>query len=173
MLPSRLSRLLSLPPKPFLPPRPLRAHHHQQRPFTSTTTTSSSSSSSSSSRGGGVGGQQRLLLTLASPSDCCMHRRPVFSVSLPSAEGQMEVTNGHVPLVARLRPGEVPQDDSGCSTAEILAVEMVPTDLLDKEAAAQQLQQLLQQAAAASDQWTKTKALLGQDLLSSVMRAAP
>lgn len=54
-----------------------------------------------------------------------------------------------------------PQDDSGCCTAEVVGVEMVPSSLLDKEAAVQQLQQLLQEGAAASDSWTKAKTLLG------------
>lgn len=54
-----------------------------------------------------------------------------------------------------------PKDDSNCSTAEVLGVEIVPSSTLSKETAAQELQQLLQHAAAAGDQWTKAKALLG------------
>ncbi|XP_026190854.1 uncharacterized protein LOC34621627 [Cyclospora cayetanensis] len=141
-------------------------------------------------------GANKLLLTLASPTECYLHKAPIVSVTVPGAEGDMTVTNHHSPLVARLKGGEVcvreregadakrffvsdgflfitpPQDDSGCSLAEVLGVEMVPTSMLDREAAAQELQQLLQQAAGAGDQWTKAKALLGQDLLASVMRAA-
>ncbi|KAL8453992.1 hypothetical protein Emag_001564 [Eimeria magna] len=66
----------------------------------------------------------------------------------------------------------MPQDDRNCGSLEVLGVEVLPSHLLDKEAAAQQLQQLLQAAAAAHDPWTKAKALLGQDLLGAVMRAA-
>lgn len=138
-----------------------------------------------------------LLLTLACPTECYMFRVPVASVSVPGSEGDMTLTNHHSSLVARLKAGEVlvrekdaaepkrfflsdgfvfvnaPQDDSNCTTAEVLGVELIPSSMLDKEAAAQQLQQLLQQAAASGDQWTKAKALLGQDLLGSVIRAAP
>ncbi|KAL8433949.1 hypothetical protein ACSSS7_003472 [Eimeria intestinalis] len=55
----------------------------------------------------------------------------------------------------------LPQDDRNCGVLEVLGVEVLPSHLLDKEAAAQQLQQLLQAAAAAHDPWTKAKALLG------------
>lgn len=108
------------------------------------------------------------------------------------------MTNGHSQTVARLKAGEVivrkgdsgddierfflsdgfvlfkgPEDDSGCCTAEVLGVEVVPVSLLDKESAAAALQELLQQGAGASDEWTKARTLLGQELLASVIRAAP
>ncbi|CBZ54251.1 putative ATP synthase [Neospora caninum Liverpool] len=66
-----------------------------------------------------------------------------------------------------------PEDDSGCCTAEVLGVEIVPVNMLDKESAATALQELLQQGAGATDEWTKARTLLGQELLSSVIRAAP
>ncbi|KAL8448057.1 hypothetical protein Emed_004056 [Eimeria media] len=154
----------------------------------------SSMSSSSSSSSSGV--KNKLLLTLASPTESYFLRAPVLSVSVPGSEGQMTITNNHSALVARLKAGEIliyekegtppkrfflsdgfafvntPQDDRNCGVVEVLGVEVLPSHLLDKEAAAQQLQQLLQAAAAAHDPWTKAKALLGQDLLGAVMRAA-
>ena len=51
--------------------------------------------------------KQQLLLTLASPSECCMHRTPVISVSLPGAEGEMCITNYHSPIITRLKPGQL------------------------------------------------------------------
>ncbi|KAL8274371.1 hypothetical protein Esti_001693 [Eimeria stiedai] len=159
----------------------------QRRVFSSMSSMSSSSSS---------GVKNKLLLTLASPTEAYFLRAPVLSVSVPGSEGQMTITNNHSALVARLKAGEVlvyekegapprryflsdgfafvntPKDDRNCGVLEVLGVEVLPSHLLDKEAAAQQLQQLLQAAAAAQDPWTKAKALLGQDLLGAVMRAA-
>ncbi|PHJ24515.1 atp synthase [Cystoisospora suis] len=142
--------------------------------------------------------KNQLLLTLSSPSESIFVRSPIRSVTVPGSEGAMTLTNGHSQTVARLKAGEVivrkvdsgdevekfflsdgfvifksPDDDSGCCTAEVLGVEVVPVNLLDKESATAALQELLQQGAGAADEWTKARTLLGQELLSSVIRAAP
>ncbi|EPR62177.1 putative ATP synthase [Toxoplasma gondii TgCatPRC2] len=142
--------------------------------------------------------KNQLLLTLSSPSEAIYVRTPVRSVTVPGSEGAMTMTNGHSQTVARLKAGEIivrkgetgdeverfflsdgfvlfksPEDDSGCCTAEVLGVEVVPVSMLDKESAATALQELLQQGAGATDEWTKARTLLGQELLSSVIRAAP
>ncbi|OEH79856.1 ATP synthase [Cyclospora cayetanensis] len=106
--------------------------------------------SSVASGSGGI--KNKLLLTLASPTECYLHKAPIVSVTVPGAEGDMTVTNHHSPLVARLKGGEVcvreregadakrffvsdgflfitpPQDDSGCSLAEVLGVEMTAVE---------------------------------------------
>lgn len=53
------------------------------------------------------GVRDKLLLTLASPSECFFNKTPVFSVSVPGAEGTMTLTNFHQPIISRLKAGQV------------------------------------------------------------------
>eukprot|EP00922_Rhytidocystis_sp_ex-Travisia-forbesii_P053445 GHVS01079241.1.p1 GENE.GHVS01079241.1~~GHVS01079241.1.p1 ORF type:complete len:157 (+),score=32.60 GHVS01079241.1:193-663(+) len=136
----------------------------------------------------------KLLLTLCSPAEAIYVRAPVESVTLPGSEGAFTITNNHSQTVAQLRNGVVtvrqegndpkefflsdgflfyksPRDDSGCCTAEVVAVEVVGCALLDKEKAVQTMQEQLQQAVGTSA-WDKAKAQLGQELCTAVIRAA-
>merc|ERR1712224_261166 len=103
----------------------------------------------------------RLLLTMGSPTESIYKLKPVDSVTIPGAEGDMTLGNHHSQVVSMLKPGVItvreggnkedyfvsdgfaflnaPSDDSGCCTAEISGVELVPIAALDKDRAQQVL----------------------------------
>merc|ERR1719181_247309 len=134
----------------------------------------------------------RLLLTLASPGECVYLKKPVDSVTVPGTEGTFTVTNNHSLIISQLKAGVItvadgaekkdyfisdgfmffnhPTDGSGCCTAEVSAVECVPTSALDKDRAAQVLTELL--AAPKDTEWDRTKAQLGAALVNQVIKAA-
>merc|ERR1719222_752647 len=138
------------------------------------------------------GVQNRLLLTLASPDEAIMIRKAVDSVTLPGTEGTFTLTNNHSLIVSQLKAGVItvrdgaenkdyfisdgflfynhPTDGSGCCTAEVSGVEIVPTSALDKDRAAQVLTELM--AAPKDTEWDKTKAQLGAALINQVIKAA-
>merc|ERR1712232_1458211 len=134
----------------------------------------------------------RLLLSLCSPSESIYLRKPVDSVTVPGTEGTFTVTNNHSVIVSQLKPGVItvregatnkdyfisddylffnhPTDGSGCCTAEVSGVEIVPTSALDKERATAVLAELM--AAPKDTEWDKTKAQLGAALINQVIKAA-
>ena len=134
----------------------------------------------------------RLLLTLGSPRETIYLNKPVDSVTVPGAEGTFTLTNNHSLVVSLLKAGVItvregtntseyfisdgfvffnnPKDGSGCSTAEIAGVEVVPTAALDKDRAAQMISEL--NASAKDTEWSKVKAQLGTNLLNQVIKAA-
>merc|ERR1719432_435190 len=138
------------------------------------------------------GVQNRLLLTLASPDEAIMIRKAVDSVTLPGTEGTFTVTNNHSLIVSQLKAGVItvrdgteskdyfisdgflffnhPTDGSGCCSAEVSAVELVPTSALDKDRATQVLSELL--AAPKDTEWDRTRAQLGAALVNQVIKAA-
>jgi len=142
------------------------------------------------SSGGSV--TNRLLLSLNSPSEAVCVKKPVDSVTVPGAEGTFTVTNNHSLIVSQLKAGVItvrdgaevkdyfvsdgylffnhPVDGSGCCTAEVSAVELVPTSALDKDRAAQVLSELM--AAPKDTEWDRTKAQLGAALVNQVIKAA-
>merc|ERR1711924_285165 len=63
-----------------------------------------------------------------------------------------------------------PTDGSGCCTAEVSAVELVPTSALDKERATAVLSELM--AAPKDTEWDRTRAALGAALCNQVIKAA-
>merc|ERR1711862_133584 len=103
---------------------------------------------------GASGVSNRLLLTMASPHEAVYVKKAVDSVTVPGAEGTFTVTNNHSLIVSQLRAGVItvrdgqeakdyfisdgflffnhPTDGSGCCTAELSALECVPTSALDK-----------------------------------------
>merc|ERR1719414_2833407 len=107
----------------------------------------------------------RLLLSMGSPSDSIYARKPVDSVTVPGTEGTFTLTNNHSLIVSQLKAGVItvrdgsdqkdffisdgfvfynhPTDGSGSCTAEISAVEVVPTSILDKDRATQVLAELM------------------------------
>merc|ERR1712166_1128744 len=63
-----------------------------------------------------------------------------------------------------------PTDGTGCCTAEVTAVELVPTSALDKDRAAQVLSEVL--AAPKDTEWDRAKSQLGAALVNQVIKAA-
>eukprot|EP00930_Biecheleria_cincta_P042690 TRINITY_DN2937_c1_g1_i1.p1 TRINITY_DN2937_c1_g1~~TRINITY_DN2937_c1_g1_i1.p1 ORF type:complete len:157 (+),score=44.02 TRINITY_DN2937_c1_g1_i1:63-533(+) len=138
------------------------------------------------------GASNRLLLTLSSPGEAIYVNKPVDSVTVPGTEGVFTVTNNHSLIVSQLKAGVIqvrdgaeskdyfisdgflffnhPTDASGCCTAEISGVEVVPTSSLDKDRAAQVLSELM--AAPKDTEWDRTKAQLGAALVNQVIKAA-
>merc|ERR1712228_625840 len=106
--------------------------------------------------------------------------------------GVFTVTNNHSLIVSQLKAGTIqvkdgsenkdyfisdgflffnhPTDSSGCCTAEISGVELVPTSALDKDRAAQVLSELM--AAPKDTEWDRSKAQLGTALVNQVIKAA-
>merc|ERR1712125_209605 len=139
-----------------------------------------------------AGVSNRLLLTMTSPGEAVYLKKAVDSVTVPGTEGTFTVTNNHSLIVSQLKPGVItvregatnkdyfisdgylffnhPTDGSGCCTAEVSGVELVPTSALDKDRAAQVLSELL--AAPKDTEWDRTKAQLGAALVNQVIKAA-
>merc|ERR1712151_1139004 len=111
-------------------------------------------------------------------------KKPIDSVTVPGTEGTFTLTNNHSLIVSQLKAGVItvregqeskdyfisdgflfynqPTDGSGCCTAEVSGVEIVPTSSLDKEWATQVLSELL--AAPKDTEWDKAKSQLGAAL---------
>merc|ERR1719389_506223 len=138
-----------------------------------------------------AGVTNRMLLTMSSPAEAIYMKKPVDSVTLPGTEGTFTVTNNHSLIVSQLKAGVItvregatnkdyfisdgylffnhPTDGSGCCTAEVSGVEIVPTSALDKERATGLLSELL--AAPKDTEWDRTKAQLGAALINQVIKA--
>merc|ERR1711933_646079 len=139
-----------------------------------------------------AGVTNRLLLTMGSPSESILFKRAVDSVTVPGTEGTFTVTNNHSLIVSQLKAGVItvrdgqeskdffisdgflffnhPTDGSGCCTAEVSGVELVPTSALDKDRAAQVLSEVL--AAPKDTEWDRVKSQLGAALVGQVVKAA-
>lgn len=139
-----------------------------------------------------TGVTNRLLLTLTSPGEAICIKKPVDSVTVPGTEGVFTVTNNHSLIVSQLKAGVInvrdgsdtkdyfisdgflffnhPTDGSGCCTAEVAGVEIVPTSALDKDRAAQVLSELM--ASPKDTEWDRAKAQLGAALVNQVIKAA-
>mmetsp|Transcript_102179 Transcript_102179/g.257373 ORF Transcript_102179/g.257373 Transcript_102179/m.257373 type:complete len:155 (-) Transcript_102179:65-529(-) len=139
-----------------------------------------------------AGVQNRLLLSLCSPAEAVCVKKPIDSVTVPGTEGTFTVTNNHSLIVSQLKAGVItvrdgqeskdyfisdgflffnhPTDGSGCCTAEVSAVELVPTSALDKDRASQVLSELM--AAPKDTEWDRTRAALGAALVNQVIKAA-
>eukprot|EP00408_Alexandrium_pacificum_P062853 CAMPEP_0171168704 /NCGR_PEP_ID=MMETSP0790-20130122/7843_1 /TAXON_ID=2925 /ORGANISM="Alexandrium catenella, Strain OF101" /LENGTH=155 /DNA_ID=CAMNT_0011633543 /DNA_START=129 /DNA_END=596 /DNA_ORIENTATION=- len=134
----------------------------------------------------------RLMLSMTSPAEAIFVKKPVDSVTVPGTEGTFTITNNHSLIVSQLKAGVItvrdgteskdyfisdgflffnhPTDSSGCCTADISAVELVPTSALDKDRATQVLSELL--AAPKDTEWDRTKSQLGAALVNQVLKAA-
>merc|ERR1712039_525203 len=134
----------------------------------------------------------RMLLSMGSPDEAIYMKKAVDSVTVPGTEGTFTLTNNHSLIVSQLKAGVItvrdgteskdffisdgflfynhPTDGSGSCTAEISAVEVVPTSALDKDRATQVLSELL--AAPKDTEWDRTKAQLGSALVNQVIKAA-
>merc|ERR1712183_834949 len=130
--------------------------------------------------------------TMTSPSEAVYLKKAVDSVTVPGTEGTFTVTNNHSLIVSQLKAGVItvregtdnkdyfisdgflffnhPTDGSGCCTAEVSAVELVPTSALDKERATQVLAELM--AAPKDTEWDRAKAQLGSAMIQQIVKAA-
>merc|ERR1719213_982321 len=139
-----------------------------------------------------AGVTNRHLLTIASPNEAFYLKKPIDSLTVPGTEGTFTVTNNHSLVVSQLKSGVMtvgdgpekkdffisdgflffnhPTDGSGCCTAEVSAVECVPTSALDKDRAAQVLSEVL--AAPKDTEWDRVKSQLGAALVNQVIKAA-
>merc|ERR1719284_1842374 len=129
---------------------------------------------------------------MGSPSESIFFKRAVDSVTVPGTEGTFTVTNNHSLIVSQLKAGVITirdgtenkdyfisdgflfynhaTDGSGCCTAEVSAVECVPTSALDKDRAAQVLSEVL--AAPKDTEWDRVRSQLGAALCNQVIKAA-
>ncbi|AFZ79116.1 ATP synthase delta/epsilon chain, putative [Theileria equi strain WA] len=133
-----------------------------------------------------------LQLSLLSSHESFLTKFPIKSVTLPGSEGYFTVTQGHSPLLSTLKPGiiSISAQDSNevtkyfissgffvyrqsdnTNSAEVVGVEIVPLDHLDKERATSVLQEVLAESQNSSDPWAKVKSFLAQDLCSSIIKA--
>lgn len=134
----------------------------------------------------------RLLLSMCSPAEAFLVKKPVDSVTLPGTEGTFTITNNHSLIVSQLKAGVItvrdgqeskdyfisdgflffnqPTDGSGCCTADVTAIELVPTSALDKDRAAAVLSELL--AAPKDTEWDRARVQLGSALVAQVIKAA-
>merc|ERR1719491_1405937 len=139
-----------------------------------------------------AGVTNRLLLSMSSPGEAIYLKKAVDSVTVPGTEGTFTVTNNHSLIVSQLKAGVItvrdgaeskdyfisdgflffnhPTDGSGCCTADVSAVEMVPTSALDRERATTVLSELM--AAPKDNEWERTRAALGAALIQQVIKAA-
>merc|ERR550514_2188396 len=129
---------------------------------------------------------------MGSPDESIYLKKAVDSVTVPGTEGTFTLTNNHSLIVSQLKAGVItvrdgtdakdffisdgylffnhPTDGSGCCTAEVSAVECVPTSALDKERATQVLSEVL--AAPKDTEWDRVKSQLGASLVNQVIKAA-
>lgn len=136
-----------------------------------------------------------LYLTISSASESIFRNQIIKRASFPGTEGYFTVTNNHSPLVTLLRNGIITvefddkehkkffisdgifiykksNDSSNSNNAEVVGVEIVPVEYLDKNKTVHILQQLCATGNASDDKWTKVKTLLGKELCSSILRVA-
>lgn len=113
----------------------------------------------------------------------------VSMVGVPASTGDFGVMPGHIPTVAQLRPGVLTvQREEGQSpekyfvssgfafvhpdsSADISAVECVPLEQLDAEAAKRNQQSYEEKAAAAADDYERAAAQIGAQVCSELTRA--
>jgi len=141
---------------------------------------------------GGPAVQNRLLLTMGSPAEAIYNMKPIDSITVPGAEGTFTMTNNHSLIISQLKAGVItvrhdandvknyfisdgfvffnhPKDDSGCCTAEVSGIEIVPTSALDKDRAVQVLSEL--NAGPKDTEWDRTKIQLGTAMVNQVLKA--
>lgn len=142
-----------------------------------------------------TGKGSNLYLTVSSSSESIFRNKIIKRASFPGTEGYFTVTNNHSPLVTLLRNGIITvefddkeqkkffisdgifiykksNDSNSSNNAEVVGVEIVPLEYLDKNKTVHVLQQLCATGNAANDKWTQVKTLLGKELCSSILRVA-
>uniref|UniRef100_A0A3B0MPJ6 ATP synthase delta chain, mitochondrial n=1 Tax=Theileria annulata TaxID=5874 RepID=A0A3B0MPJ6_THEAN len=133
-----------------------------------------------------------LVFSLLSSHESLYNKVPVKNLTVPGYDGYFTVTPGHSPMLSTLKPGVVSfslkdsnevhkyfissgffvyRQSEDSHTADVMGVEIVPLDQLDKERATSVLQEVLAETQGDSSQWAKVKTFLTQDLCSSVIKA--
>merc|ERR1711937_682184 len=96
----------------------------------------------------------RLLLTLGSPAESIYKNKPVDSVTIPGAEGDMTLGNNHSQVVSMLKPGVITVREGGNKedffVSDGWAFMSAPKDT----------------------EWDKAKVSLGTTLCNAIIRAA-
>ncbi|VWU49481.1 mitochondrial ATP synthase delta subunit, putative [Hepatocystis sp. ex Piliocolobus tephrosceles] len=136
-----------------------------------------------------------LYLTLSSSSESIFNNQPIKRASFPGIEGYFTVTNNHSSLITLLRNGIITvefdekekkeffisdgvfiykksNDNSNSNNAEVVGIEIVPLEYLDKNKTVKVLQQLCAVNDTTDDKWIKIKTMLGKELCSSILRVA-
>ncbi|SOV78323.1 mitochondrial ATP synthase delta subunit, putative [Plasmodium sp. gorilla clade G3] len=136
-----------------------------------------------------------LYLSISSSSESIFRNQIIKRASFPGIEGYFTVTNNHSPLVTLLRNGIITvefddkekkqffisdgifiykksNDNNSSNNAEIVGVEIVPLEYLDKNKTIKVLQEMCAINDATDDKWRKIKTLLGKELCSSILRVA-
>ncbi|UKJ90245.1 ATP synthase delta chain, mitochondrial [Theileria orientalis] len=124
---------------------------------------------------------KELLFSLLSSHESLYTKVPVKNVTLPGYDGYFTVTAGHSPMLSTLKPGVVSfslqdsnevvkyfissgffvykQSDES-HTADVMGVEVVPLDQLDKDRATSVLQEVLTETQGDTSHWAKVKTFL-------------
>ncbi|KAI4838580.1 ATP synthase subunit delta [Plasmodium brasilianum] len=136
-----------------------------------------------------------LYLTISSSSESIFRNQVIKRASFPGIEGYFTITNNHSPLVTLLRNGIITvefdekekkqffisdgifiykksNDSNNGFNAEIVGVEIVPLEYLDKNKTVKVLQQMCAINDATDDKWRQIKTMLGKELCSSILRIA-
>ncbi|KEG02404.1 mitochondrial ATP synthase delta subunit, putative [Plasmodium vinckei vinckei] len=137
-----------------------------------------------------------LYLTISSSSESIFRNQVIKRASVPGIEGYFTITNNHSPLVTLLRNGVITvefdekekkqffisdgifiykksNDNSNNNNAEIVGIEIVPLEYLDKNKTVKVLQQMCAINDTTDDKWRKIKTMMGKELCSSIIRNAP
>mmetsp|Transcript_13962 Transcript_13962/g.50823 ORF Transcript_13962/g.50823 Transcript_13962/m.50823 type:complete len:192 (-) Transcript_13962:1006-1581(-) len=132
---------------------------------------------------------EKLTLNFFKPHGIEFKATEVTSVQIPAAAGDFGVLPGHAPTVAQLRPGVLtvtvtPEDvrkyfvASGYamvhpgSIADICAVEAVPVEQIDPEAARKGLSEAQSALSSAQTDYDKAVASIGVEVFSAMEKAA-
>eukprot|EP01113_Clastostelium_recurvatum_P018814 TRINITY_DN2218_c0_g1_i1.p1 TRINITY_DN2218_c0_g1~~TRINITY_DN2218_c0_g1_i1.p1 ORF type:complete len:195 (+),score=47.09 TRINITY_DN2218_c0_g1_i1:367-951(+) len=121
-----------------------------------------------------------LSLSLVLPSKPLFQDRKVRMVVIPAASGMMGILKNHVPTIAPLKPGVVTIDEGGKQekvfvsggfaivntdkTCQISAIEAVPVDHIDPEAARSGLTHYQGEFARATVEEDKARARIGLEV---------
>jgi len=128
-----------------------------------------------------------LSLSLLLPHKPIFQNRKVRLVVIPAQSGMMGVLKNHVPTIAPLKPGVVTVEESGKQekffvsggfafvnpdkTCQITAVEAVPVDQIDPDAARSGLTHYTQEYAKAQGDEDKAKARIGLEVHQQLVYA--
>eukprot|EP00252_Welwitschia_mirabilis_P009598 TRINITY_DN2225_c0_g1_i1.p1 TRINITY_DN2225_c0_g1~~TRINITY_DN2225_c0_g1_i1.p1 ORF type:complete len:221 (-),score=34.65 TRINITY_DN2225_c0_g1_i1:209-871(-) len=129
----------------------------------------------------------KLTVNFVLPYHVELDTKEVDMVIIPSATGDMGVLPGHVPTIAELKPGVMSVHEgenvtkyfisSGFafihanSYTDVIAVEAVPLDRIDRDQVQKSLAEYTQKLASATTELEKAEAQIGVDVHSSLNAA--
>eukprot|EP01111_Echinosteliopsis_oligospora_P009614 TRINITY_DN284_c0_g1_i1.p1 TRINITY_DN284_c0_g1~~TRINITY_DN284_c0_g1_i1.p1 ORF type:complete len:199 (-),score=67.34 TRINITY_DN284_c0_g1_i1:194-706(-) len=127
-----------------------------------------------------VATDRSLVASLVCPHSPIFIERKVDLLTVPGSAGVFGIAKDHVPTIAELQPGLVVVDEGGKKekffvsggfaivntdkTCVVRAVEAVPLDQLDVDAAKRGVQKYTQELATSNDNEAKAKAQIGLDV---------